>query len=699
MNESTNTKKILSSLIEAAPLAVFDLDPEGRVKSIWNDAAKEMFGWKREEVIGNRLPLVPENKTEEFEELLNRVLAGDSFSGVEVKRERKDGSKIDVSISTAPLKDDEGRVKRIMSFVEEITLKKQLERSLKDSERKFREIFNHANDAIYLHELTDEGLPGRFVEVNEVASETLGYSKEEFLSMSPKELDAEEESEKVPEVMEKLSSEGQTTFEMTHRAKDGTKVPVEISSRILELEGEKLALSIARDISDRRRAERQLKESRGRLEAAMEAGNLAWWRIELPSGEATFSDLKAEMLGYSPERFEHYTDFTNLIHPEDKERAMEAMRFHLEGKEKRYEVEYRIRKKNGFYKWFRDVGSLTSFEDDYKEVTGVVIDIDRRKKAELRLEDQRTKLKELHDAVDRFQQCEKEKNLCNVAVQVTERVLDFDLCTFYCVEDDNLVPVAATEGMEADKLTPQKLDEGLAGESFQTKRSILGDDLREEERASTHRTDLRAYMSIPIGEVGVFQAASRQVGSFNKTDLELGEILAGHLHEEIKRIRLEEELRQQAIRDPLTNLYNRRYFNETLKKEAHQVKRYSKPLAFLMIDVNKFKEINDRYSHQTGDKILKEVAKLLKQNVRSADTVVRYGGDEFLIMMPETNGGVTNILDRLNEELDRWNQQSELLDFSLTLAMGVSHWSPRQNRDVEEALNEADRRMYEDKGK
>jgi len=119
-----------------------------------------------------------------------------------------------------------------------------------------------------------------------------------------------------------------------------------------------------------------------RLETAMAAGNLAWWEMELPSGKVRFNDRKAEILGYSPDRFNHYSDFTDLIHPEDKDRAMKAMRDHLEGRAERYEVEYRIKKKDGDYMYFRDVGSITEEGENYKKVSGIVIDIDKRKEVE-----------------------------------------------------------------------------------------------------------------------------------------------------------------------------------------------------------------------------------------------------------------------------------------------------------------------------
>lgn len=137
-------------------------------------------------------------------------------------------------------------------------------------------------------------------------------------------------------------------------------------------------------MKDREELEEELKIYKDRLERAMDGGNLAWWEMELPSGEIRFNDRKAKMLGYSPERFEHYSDFTELLHPEDHDKAMNAMRDHLEGRKERYEVEYRIEKKDGDYKWFRDIGAITEQDGEYKKVTGVVIDIDDRKEVEER---------------------------------------------------------------------------------------------------------------------------------------------------------------------------------------------------------------------------------------------------------------------------------------------------------------------------
>ncbi len=154
-------------------------------------------------------------------------------------------------------------------------------------------------------------------------------------------------------------------------------------------------------MNDKEEIEEELKIYKNRLEEAMEKGKLAWWEMELPSGKVKFNERKARMLGYSPDRFEHYEDFTELLHPEDYEKAMQAMRDHIEGRADRYEVEYRIKKKSGDYKWFRDVGGITEKIWDSKKVTGVVIDIDDRKKVEERKELLQTLLG--HDMKNKFQ--------------------------------------------------------------------------------------------------------------------------------------------------------------------------------------------------------------------------------------------------------------------------------------------------------
>ncbi|WP_083756188.1 PAS domain S-box protein [Methanoregula boonei] len=128
---------------------------------------------------------------------------------------------------------------------------------------------------------------------------------------------------------------------------------------------------------EKARADERGRANAVRLETALEMGNLAWWEMELPQGTVRFDARKATILGYSPERFVHYSDFTSLLHPEDYERTMQAMQDHITGKVPRYLVDYRICAADGSYHWFRDIGGVTRSNPDGSPqiVTGIVMDI------------------------------------------------------------------------------------------------------------------------------------------------------------------------------------------------------------------------------------------------------------------------------------------------------------------------------------
>ena len=175
------------------------------------------------------------------------------------------------------------------------------------------------------------------------------------------------------------------------------------------------------------------------------------------------------------------------------------------------------------------------------------------------------------------------------------------------------------------------------------------------------------------------------------------ELLLGHTVEAVQRIRLQSELRDQATRDPLTGVFNRRYFREAIELEVERSRRTGRPIGFLLIDVDRFKQINDTYGHQTGDIVLREVALFLKDQVRASEMVVRYGGDEFLIVLADPNDAIQTIRKRIAEALTRWNETNQAFDFPVWLSVGGALWDPKGTQTVEEALAKADLRMYEDK--
>jgi diguanylate cyclase (GGDEF)-like protein len=154
-----------------------------------------------------------------------------------------------------------------------------------------------------------------------------------------------------------------------------------------------------------------------------------------------------------------------------------------------------------------------------------------------------------------------------------------------------------------------------------------------------------------------------------------------------------ELLRLQSFTDPLTEVYNRRSLDDMMKKYTSRAERLKKPLSFLMADVDSFREINSRFGHTTGDFVLLEVATVLKSAVRGSDAVIRYGGDEFLVILadsPLSNAEV--VTNRIRRYVQDWNQSGHLRDFNLALSVGSAAWTPGMTAD--QIMDIADKEMY-----
>ncbi len=157
-----------------------------------------------------------------------------------------------------------------------------------------------------------------------------------------------------------------------------------------------------------------------------------------------------------------------------------------------------------------------------------------------------------------------------------------------------------------------------------------------------------------------------------------------------------ELIRLQSFTDPLTEIYNRRALEELAIRFIGQARRIHTPLTFLLIDVDNFKKVNTRFGHLTGDFVLTEIATLLKGSIRGADAAIRYGGDEFLIALANTNAtGASTVENRIQASLNDWNQSSGLGDFKVTLSIGRAEWT--DGKTLEEVLDLADRNMYQEK--
>jgi diguanylate cyclase (GGDEF)-like protein len=169
------------------------------------------------------------------------------------------------------------------------------------------------------------------------------------------------------------------------------------------------------------------------------------------------------------------------------------------------------------------------------------------------------------------------------------------------------------------------------------------------------------------------------------------------LREEIISTTLQKQvIEQQSFRDPLTEIYNRRSLDTVVDRYMSHARRRKVPLTFLMVDMDKFKEINSRFGHLTGDLVLAEAANVLKCSIRGTDAVIRYGGDEFLILLADTTlEGAEHVISRISSHLAEWNAAKHVGNLNLAMSVGAAEWQDGQTLD--QVLDIADRRMYERK--
>jgi diguanylate cyclase (GGDEF)-like protein len=154
--------------------------------------------------------------------------------------------------------------------------------------------------------------------------------------------------------------------------------------------------------------------------------------------------------------------------------------------------------------------------------------------------------------------------------------------------------------------------------------------------------------------------------------------------------------RASGMFDSVTNVFTRALLLDLLHREIARAERNGRPLALIMCDVNNFKQVNDRYGHLMGDEVLGQVASILKECVRGSDHVVRYGGDEFLLILPETDhGGSRVVRERINARVAEWERSHPVGDVPISVSMGMYLHATGQT--PEQDIAEADARMYLEK--
>ncbi len=312
----------------------------------------------------------------------------------------------------------------------------------------------------------------------------------------------------------------------------------------------------------------------------------------------------------------------------------------------------------------------------------------------------------LNDMGEQLQSCQNIEEACKISIQYIKLICPLSSGSLYIIKDSRNLAESVGSWGENDFSAP--VFEPLGCWAIRRGRRHLIDE-QHPGLLCGHITGPQdgQYLCVPltvngiaIGILHLNRIASQTGGvqdaeQYTEHKTQIVNMLAEHIALALANLKLKESLRQQSIRDALTGLFNRRYMEETLERELNRAAREEKPVGVVMFDIDHFKQFNDLSGHDAGDALLRELGVFLNKSVRGGDIVCRYGGEEFLAVLPGAD--IENARERAEElRLGVKNMLVYHLGKPLakcTISLGVATF-PTNARDSETLLKAADTALY-----
>ncbi len=225
---------------------------------------------------------------------------------------------------------------------------------------------------------------------------------------------------------------------------------------------------------------------------------------------------------------------------------------------------------------------------------------------------------------------------------------------------------------------------------------------RNKQKVMDPQASLKSHLTLPLvieGEIiGCISINSDQANMYNVPRLQFFSVFGYQMAASLKHIQRFSTVKKEAIYDTLTNLFNRRYFEERLSAETQKAFEGESNLSMIMVDIDHFKKVNDTFGHDGGDKVLREIASLLKNSVRKHDTVARYGGEEFVLLLPGAPLDPTNMVaERIRRSVENTSFDMGQTQIHITISLGISNFPMHRMKSKEELVKMADLALYEAK--
>lgn len=537
----------------------------------------------------------------------------------------------------------------VAAMYSDFTAQKEVQNKLQS----FGKIIDESSNEIYIFDSQNK----KFLYVNKQVERNTGYTAQEMLEMTPVDLKPEYTTQSFSALMEPLinGSKEYLLFETKHQRKDGSQYDVEIRVQCSNVENKQQFVVFANDISERKRAEIQLRQSEDKFRKITENSLMG---IFIYQDYILYSnDVFASMVGYSIEellRMEVWSIFP--LYEQQKYKNIVKRRLEGENFSKEYN-DIKVMTKNAKVKTIRVITQTIPYNDSYAGICTVMDITD--------INDAKQQLKLLAQAIEQTDSLIRITDKNGIITYVNDSLVAH---TGYKQVELLGKKIGMFKSGRHDKAFYKELwSTILAGKTY---RGVFIN--KKKDKTIYYEEETITPMMDNEGEIQHFIATSQDITG---------------------RVKMEKKLQRLANTDSLTGLYNRYRMNEELKKEIDRASRYNNTFALIMIDIDYFKTVNDTYGHDVGDYVLRELSNILSKLIRESDCFGRWGGEEFLIIAPTINQEqLIKFANKLKEAIaaNTFNYVS-----SLTISVGATLF--HKNDRKETVLKRVDEALYHSK--
>ncbi len=654
---------LLSNLPGMAYRCDFDRDWTMRFVS---EGCYELTGYKPEELLENRKPSFDQVINPEYRDWLweswNEILPKEKFQ-----------AEYTITTATGDIKwvweqgqgiyDEDGNVVAIEGFISDITDNKLAKENLRKSEENLAITLQSIGDGVIA---TDNG--GRITRMNLQAEKLIGWNLDEVIGRPLNEIfrivsakTGKPAVNPVYSVMQTGKTEGMAN-DTTLIARDGTRRQIADSAApIFDAKRNILGVvMVFSDVTEQYQARKELKESEARFRLLAENAQDLIYRLRLfpDYGFEYVSPSSTSITGYTPqEYYDNPTLVIKTIHPEDRYLWKQIVKGKILIDEPLF---FRFTKKNGYIVWIEQRGTPVYDESGMLiAIEGIARDITEIKRAEKEMLTQKAHFEALfRNTKDAIVYFDTERKGFNINKQFTEMF-----------------------GYELEEIKGKQISEVIdpLGKvtDYSSPRILRGEDVKYE---SQRYNKLGESIEVLIKGGPVYVD---------------GKITGGYtIYSDItNRKRAETELKYLGLHDSLTDMYNRTFFEEQLIYLEGRNDKY--PITIVSIDVDGLKLINDTMGHVVGDKLLITCGKILKQCIRNTDILARVGGDEFIVIMPDTDDKTgEKIVKRIQTNTVKYNNDNPQLPISISMGVATA---VDGRMSIKEAYRSADDSMYNSK--